>query len=147
MRNFFNIFWCDTRYLHVSTASNAKISNKEVERKKKQMIRKNARIISEVKDDTLLAAIVGEIDHHGAFALRDELDDAMISARPKKVELDLSNVDFMDSSGLGVIMGRKSTADRIGADFKLINPTTRVARIIELAGLGKVVTIEYAYKM
>ncbi|MBQ4150892.1 MAG: STAS domain-containing protein [Clostridia bacterium] len=107
------------------------------------MIRKNARIISEIKDDTLKAAIVGEIDHHGAFALRDELDDAMIAARPKCVELDLSNVDFMDSSGLGVIMGRKSTADRIHSDFKLINPTTRVARIIELAGLGKVVTIEY----
>ena len=107
------------------------------------MIRKNARIVSEIKDDTLHAAIVGEIDHHGAFALRDELDDIMIAERPKTMELDLSNVDFMDSSGLGVIMGRKSTADRIGATFKIINPTTRVARIIELAGLGKVVTIEY----
>ena len=107
------------------------------------MIRKNASVTSEVKGETLLTAIVGEIDHHGAFALRDELDDAMIAARPKLVELDLSNVDFMDSSGLGVIMGRKSTADRLGANFKIINPTTRVARIIELAGLGKVVTIEY----
>lgn len=107
------------------------------------MIRKNARVISEVKGETLLTAIVGEIDHHGAFALRDELDDAMIAARPKQVELDLSNVDFMDSSGLGVIMGRKSTADRLGANFKIINPTARVARIIELAGLGKVVSIEY----
>ena len=107
------------------------------------MIRKNARVISKANGDVLEAAIVGEIDHHGAFLLRDELDDAMISARPKCVNLDLSNVDFMDSSGLGVIMGRKTTADKIGADFKIINPTTRVARIIELAGLGKVVTIEY----
>ncbi len=107
------------------------------------MIRKNAHVVSELKGDVLYAAIVGEIDHHGAFTLRDELDDIMIATRPKYVELDLSNVDFMDSSGLGVIMGRKSTADRINAKFKLINPTTRVARIIELAGLGKVVTIEY----
>ncbi len=107
------------------------------------MIRKNARVISNVKGEVLEAAIVGEIDHHGAFMLRDELDDAMIAANPKCVELDLSNVDFMDSSGLGVIMGRKTTADKLGATFKLINPTTRVARIIELAGLGKVVTIEY----
>ena len=107
------------------------------------MIRKNARVISEINGEILKAAIVGEIDHHGAFALRDELDDAMVSARPEIVELDLSNVDFMDSSGLGVIMGRKTTADKLGAEFKIINPTTRVARIIELAGLGKVVTIEY----
>lgn len=109
----------------------------------KLMIRKNARVISEINGKILKTAIVGEIDHHGAFALRDELDDAMVSARPEIVELDLSNVDFMDSSGLGVIMGRKTTADKLGAEFKIINPTTRVARIIELAGLGKVVTIEY----
>ena len=107
------------------------------------MIRKNARVISQTKGETLCAKIVGEIDHHGAVSLREELDDAMIAARPKTVELDLSAVDFMDSSGLGVIMGRKATADRFGAEFKLINPTARVARIIELAGLGKVVTMEY----
>lgn len=107
------------------------------------MIRKNANVTSEVKGETLHTAIIGEIDHHGAFALRDELDDIMIAARAKCVELNLSEVDFMDSSGLGVIMGRKSTADRLGAEFKIINPTARVARIIELAGLGKVVTIEY----
>ena len=107
------------------------------------MIRKNAHITSTITEDTLTASIVGEIDHHGAFSIRDELDDIFLSARPKTIELDLSEVDFMDSSGLGVIMGRKTTADKIGADFKLINPTVRVARIIELAGLGKVVTIEY----
>lgn len=107
------------------------------------MIRKNAHIISKQKGDTLHTAIVGEIDHHGASALREELDDAIIAARPKCVELDLSTVDFMDSSGLGVIMGRKATADQLGATFKLVNPTARVARIIELAGLGKVVTVEY----
>lgn len=107
------------------------------------MIRKNAHVVSKISGDTLQAAIVGEIDHHGAFALRDELDDVFLATRPKYIELDLANVDFMDSSGLGVIMGRKTTADKIGAEFKLINPTSRVARIIELAGLGKVVKIVY----
>lgn len=107
------------------------------------MIRKNARVISEVKDNTLYAAIVGEIDHHSASALREELDDTFLAARAKIIELDLATVDFMDSSGLGVIMGRKATADSLGAEFRLVNPTPRIARIIELAGLGKVVTIIY----
>jgi len=107
------------------------------------MIHKNARVISEVKGETLYAAIVGEIDHHGASSLREELDDIFLATRPKIIELDLAAVDFMDSSGLGVIMGRKATADRIGAEFKILNPATRIARIIELAGLGKVVTIVY----
>lgn len=107
------------------------------------MIRKNANIISTINGDTLQASIVGEIDHHGAFSLRDELDDIFLATRPKAIELDLSAVDFMDSSGLGVIMGRKTTADKIHAEFKLLNPTSRVARIIELAGLSKVVSVEY----
>lgn len=107
------------------------------------MIRNNARIISEVKEDVLHIAILGEIDHHCAAALREEMDDAILSAMPQRIELDLSTVDFMDSSGLGVIMGRKAAANRIGAEFCLVNPTARIARILELAGLGKVVTILY----
>jgi len=107
------------------------------------MIRNNARIISETQGNTLRIAILGEIDHHCAAALREEMDDAILTAMPKKIELDLSTVDFMDSSGLGVIMGRKAAANRINAEFCLVNPTARIARILELAGLGKVVTILY----
>ena len=113
------------------------------------MIRNNARIISEVKEDVLHIAILGEIDHHCAAALREEMDDAILSAMPQRIELDLSTVDFMyfvdrlHKAGLGVIMGRKAAANRIGAEFCLVNPTARIARILELAGLGKVVTILY----
>lgn len=107
------------------------------------MIRNNPRILSESKGETLHLAVLGEIDHHCAAALREDMDDAILSAMPKTIELDLATVDFMDSSGLGVIMGRKATADRVGAAFRLVNPTARIARILELAGLGKVVDIVY----
>ena len=107
------------------------------------MIHKNAQVVSEIKGDTLHVAILGEIDHHGAAALREELDDIFFAAHTNIIELNLASVDFMDSSGLGVIMGRKATADRLGAEFKLVNPASRIARIIELAGLGKVVTVVY----
>ena len=107
------------------------------------MIRNNPRILSEVKGETLHLAILGEIDHHCAAALREDMDDAILAAMPKMIELDLATVDFMDSSGLGVIMGRKATADHVGAKFCLVNPTARIARILELAGLGKVVEIVY----
>lgn len=107
------------------------------------MIRNNPRILSEVKGETLKLAILGEIDHHCAATLREDLDDAILAAMPRIIDLDLATVDFMDSSGLGVIMGRKATADRIGAEFRLVNPAARIARILDLAGLGKVVTILY----
>lgn len=107
------------------------------------MIRNNPRILSKTQGDTLHLAILGEIDHHCAASLREEMDDAILAAMPKTIELDLATVDFMDSSGLGVIMGRKATADRVNAEFFLVNPTARIARILELAGLGKVVSILY----
>lgn len=107
------------------------------------MIHKNTRVVSEKSGDILRAAVLGEIDHHGAAGLRDELDELICASRPKKVELDLSKVDFMDSSGLGIIMGRHATAEKIGAALVLKNPAPRVARIIELSGLNRMIPIEY----
>ena len=72
----------------------------------------------------------------------EEIDDAILTERPKKVVLDLSAVDFMDSSGLGIIMGRRAFADKLGAAFALADPSRRVARIIELAGLSRIIPIE-----
>ena len=48
----------------------------------------------------------------------------------------------MDSSGLGIIMGRRAFADKLGAAFALADPSRRVARIIELAGLSRIIPIE-----
>ena len=107
------------------------------------MIKQNSGFTCTQRGEELAVRLTGEIDHHSAAPLRTDLDRTLRELRPSCLVLDLSSIDFMDSSGLGVIMGRKTTADKLGAEFKIINPTTRVARIIELAGLGKVVTIEY----
>ena len=106
------------------------------------MINRQTRAVCTTEGDTLRAAIVGEVDHHGAKELREEIDDAILAAMPKKVILDLASVDFMDSSGLGIIMGRKALADKLGAGFALQNPSKRVARIIELSGLTRIIKIE-----
>ncbi len=107
------------------------------------MINRQTRAVCTTEGDMLRAAIKGEVDHHGAKALREEIDDAILFAMPKKVVLDLTDVDFMDSSGLGIIMGRKALADKLGAKFSLQNPSKRVARIIELSGLTRIINIEF----
>ena len=55
---------------------------------------------------TLNVKIRGDIDHHSVKKVRAQIDDAISSKRPHFVFLDLSSVDFMDSSGLGLILGR-----------------------------------------
>lgn len=106
------------------------------------MISKQTRTVFAGDGDVLRAKIIGEVDHHGAKDLREEIDDAILAARPKKVVLDLGAVDFMDSSGLGIIMGRRAFAEKLGATLSIANPSRRVARIIELAGLARIIPIE-----
>ena len=58
----------------------------------------------------LTAKILGDIDHHSARSVREKIDALIFSKRPSMVVLDLSAVEFMDSSGLGLIVGRLRVA-------------------------------------
>ncbi len=87
-------------------------------------------------------AISGEIDHHNARAIRSTIDEKLYSCRPKQIRLDVSNVTFMDSSGLGLILGRFTLARELGGELKLVNPSPGVSRILELAGTARLISIE-----
>ena len=93
-------------------------------------------------DGTLCAYISGEIDHHNAKAARRRIDREMESCRPQRLVLDLSGVNFMDSSGLGLILGRFTKATELGIVFKVQNPTPQIKRILDLAGTERLVKIE-----
>ena len=58
---------------------------------------------------------------------------------PKKLIIDIGRVDFMDSSGLGLIMGRLAKAKEIGATLILQNPSARVVRMLKMAGLDRMI--------
>ena len=63
----------------------------------------------------LHAELSGEIDHHSAVSLREEADELIFRIRPKTVVIVLSSIEFMDSSGLGLIMGRYALMQKCGA--------------------------------
>lgn len=84
----------------------------------------------------------GEIDHHSAVQVRTEIDALVYEERPKLLVLDLSAIEFMDSSGLGLIMGRYALMQRLGGEIRLRNPHERIVKIFELAGLSRMVQIE-----
>ena len=65
-----------------------------------------AEFSQKAEGDVLSVRIEGEVDHHSAVSLREEVDREILEVRPKRLELDLSGVSFMDSSGIGLIMGR-----------------------------------------
>ena len=91
---------------------------------------------------TLNVKIRGDIDHHSAKGVREMIDEAIMSNKPRFIVLDLSSVDFMDSSGLGLILGRFNTAQEIGAEMRIYSPSRGVKKILELAGIERLIKIE-----
>ncbi|MBR6917016.1 MAG: anti-sigma factor antagonist [Clostridia bacterium] len=94
-----------------------------------------------VKGDQIWFSVAGEIDHHSAKIIRQTMDSEMFVKRPGAVYLDLSSVDFMDSSGLGLILGRYKCATGLGFEFYIYEPTDAVSKILKLAGCSKIINI------
>ncbi len=90
-------------------------------------------------DSSTVFKIVGDIDHHSAKSIRNRIDSELFIARPDNVLLDLSAVDFMDSSGLGLILGRYKLATELGSSFALLDPTEAVRKIIKIAGCDRII--------
>lgn len=98
------------------------------------------------KDGTLTAVISGELDHCLASAVRDRIDERLQERIPAGLVLDISRITFMDSSGLGLIMGRYALCKRLRIAFKLKGADERAMKILDMAGLCSVITTEPALK-
>ena len=86
---------------------------------------------------TLFARITGEIDHHAARRLREAIDMEVFRALPSVLTLDLSGVGFMDSAGLGLILGRLNLMTGRHGVLRLLGLRPPVARILSLAGVER----------
>ena len=83
--------------------------------------------------ETLYAYLAGEIDHDAAQNLRIQLDDALLARTPKTLVLDLGGVGFMDSSGVGLILGRGRQMSGLGGRLVVQNAPDTVRRMLDLA--------------
>lgn len=88
-------------------------------------------------EDTLTAVLSGEIDHHTAAEFRECIDREVECIQPKLLILDFGGIGFMDSSGIGLIMGRYKNAAEYGGKVQVTNAPPMIKRMIKLAGIGK----------
>ncbi len=105
--------------------------------------RERASFVHDTAGGLLTVRIRGEIDHHTAVSIRQGIDGLLYERRPRKLILDLSAVSFMDSSGLGLIMGRLSLIRELGGEMTVWNPSRETRGILTLAGMERLVRIEY----
>ena len=90
----------------------------------------------------LTAYLLGEIDHHNAKQARHTLDLMIEREKPARFLLDLSGVGFCDSSGLGLVMGRMKKCSQTGSSMSVINPSSAAEKMLEIAGMDKILRIE-----
>ncbi len=94
------------------------------------------------KNNVLYAFLKGEIDHHTVPELRESIDSAIIfNEAPQLVVLDFGGITFMDSSGVGLVMGRYRLASSKGKKLRVDNLSERDYKIMKMSGIEKLAEI------
>lgn len=93
------------------------------------------------KDKLLIFKIAEEIDDHSVQNIRRRADYEIERYMPKRIIFDFDNVSFMDSAGIGLLMGRYKFAKLLGAKIELTNLTLSVQKIFEMSGILKLIPI------
>lgn len=96
----------------------------------------------ETKQHVLLVRLSGELDHHEAENLRNEWQRVLSNQNLKHVVLNLESLSFMDSSGLGVILGRYKEVKQQGGEMVVCSISPAVQRLFEMSGLFKIIRLE-----
>jgi len=87
---------------------------------------------------TLVVKINGEIDHHTAPELREAMDKELALKNITNIVLDFDEVSFMDSSGIGMIVGRYKQVAARGGKMMIIRVKPQVDKVLEISGLKKI---------
>ncbi len=93
------------------------------------------------KDKSLVVMIKDEIDEYSIKKIRGRVDYEIQRYMPKKVVFDFSDVTFMDSAGIGFIIGRYKFASVVGAELELYNLTNNVRKIFEMSGILRLIPV------
>lgn len=88
---------------------------------------------------TLVVKLAGEIDQSCAGIIRDKLDRELCLSGIQNMILDFADVVFMDSSGIGMILGRYKQINARGGKMMMIRIQPQVDRVLELSGLKKII--------
>ena len=94
-----------------------------------------------VENQVLYVNLNGELDHHTSDQLRSRLNTVMSESQIKHIVFNLKHLDFMDSSGIGIIMGRYKTVSLIGGEVWAVHTNERIRKILTFSGAAKIMQI------
>ncbi len=94
------------------------------------------------KDNVLYLEITEEIDHHTTEKIRRVMDNEITRFMPRKIVFDFSNVSFMDSAGIGLLIGRYKLIKLLGGTAEIINANKIISKVLEMSGILKIIPIQ-----
>lgn len=92
----------------------------------------------EMKERNLIVTVEGEIDHHTSVEIRERVDREYQRRRARNIIFDFTNIKFMDSSGIGVLMGRYRNVMILGGSIALYGAGDQVDRVLSISGIYKI---------
>lgn len=102
------------------------------------------------RERNLIVKITGDVDHYSAEQIRDRIDREVSAKNCRNIIFDFSAVSFMDSSGIGMIIGRYKNIEHMGGKVVMAAISSPVLRLFRIAGLHKIIsccdTVEAAVK-
>lgn len=94
------------------------------------------------KGNTLVVKIPAEVDHCFADSVREEVDRRVQTEEIEVLEFDFQDTEFMDSSGIGLLMGRYKLMKALGGRVFITHAKERIEKILMLSGIHKIIPIE-----
>ena len=95
----------------------------------------------QIRQKVLTIRMPRELDHHSAQEIRREADRLIAEKNINQVEFDFRNTEFMDSSGIGVIMGRYRQIYLLGGEVWAVHVGDRMKRILSMSGVTKIMQL------
>ena len=95
-----------------------------------------------VTGEVVTAYLKGELDHHTAREMRNAIDSSIELNMPSLLILDFSQISFMDSSGIGLVMGRYRNLAKTGATLNITGASLPIYKMLKLAGIEKLAKLE-----
>ena len=96
-------------------------------------------LTAKVRGNILICRVQGELDHHTAEEFRDFIDRGLENNPVKHLVLDLTHLSFMDSSGIGVLIGRFKKVNIRGGKVAVVNENKQVSRVFEVSGIYDII--------
>ncbi|NLG89420.1 MAG: anti-sigma factor antagonist [Clostridiaceae bacterium] len=89
----------------------------------------------------LTVYLKGELDHHAVLKVKETIDLQLVKSPVALLILDMSAVTFMDSSGVGLIVGRYNKMKSLGGSMKIANPGLNILKVLKMSGLSRLMEI------